>query len=232
MGNGRTVLLKRRMVMSNDKKLARILQLETSVNKMIMDGTRDPHIVAEYLQRILDPSLPPVELAHRWTKARGTIRFSVVSDGWTGLEWIEYCYKNGHKLSTQERFILNSPNFKSTPAGVTVEIEILTGELFKDSERTNEGAYSKGVHRNLAKPNTDISCLIRKAFTNGQLADMELVAIIGMSEPIDSQNGVPTRLGFARHTNGFWLGLYDGDGGGWSREVGFAFEFPVAKPMT
>lgn len=214
--------------MSNDNKeiLARLWTLWCMISKMIMDGTRDAGLIADYLQRIIDPSLPAVQPVYCWTMARGTIRLSVVSDGWTGQEWIDYCDDNKHRLSTQERFILSSPDFKSTPAGTTIQIEVLTGKIFSDSERHIDGVYFKAAQRNLAKPNTDISCFIRKAVTNGEIEKMGLVGIIGMSEPIASQNGVPTRLGFARHTNGFWLGLYEGDGGGWAPEVGFAFEVP------
>lgn len=214
--------------MSNDTNevLARLFKLWVMICKMIMDGTRDAGLVADYLQRIVDPSLPQIEPVYCWTKARGTIRFPVVSDGWTGPEWIEYCHKNGHRLSTQESFILNSPDFKPTPAGTTIQIEVLTGRIFSDSERHTDGVYLKAAQRNLIKPNADISCLIRKAITIDEIEKMGLVAIIGMSEPIVNQNGVLTRLGIGRASQNFWLGLYEGDGGGWTSVVGFAFEVP------
>src|SRR3989344_1099561 len=56
----------------------RLWKLETAVNKLVIDGRRDPEVVIKTLQRIVDEPQ-----ARRWFEKDGVVYFSVTSDGVT-----------------------------------------------------------------------------------------------------------------------------------------------------
>lgn len=214
--------------MSNDDKdKARVLYLETSIHKKIMDGTDDASSYGDYLQVYLARSFGQAN--PRSTEKNGIIRSKVIANGWTGPEWEKFYDENGYQLTDDTRKFLNSPDFKPTPAGTIVHFAVLKGDLFADNHRTTENIRAKARKLKFKKANHDLACLIRKEFTNEEIKEMGIWVIVGMSDTIDISGGGPRLLGAYRDGSKPWLSAcYDKLGGRWNRDDGFAFLSPAS----
>lgn len=161
-----------------------------------------------------------------WREQDGVIYFSVTSDGTTGNEWIKRLEKKGFRLSGYTKSILCSVDFKPT-SGVTTEIAVLKGMLFKDNDRITKKIRAFAAERKLKAPNAEVACLIRENFSDEEIETMGLVWIVAMHEPIKDSDGDPDLLGSDRDGDGRWLyAYYDEPDIGWGREHGFAFVVP------
>jgi len=159
----------------------------------------------------------------RWTEKDGVIRFSVVSDGTTGEQWIARLESKGFRVGDYAKSALCSKSFKPTN-GITYEIAVLKGELFSDSSRIIKNICKEAKNRKLSTPNAEIACLIREKFSDKELEAMGLYWIVAMHKPIKDSDGNSNLLGANRFDGGFWLDAgYGSPDDEWSRVDGFAF---------
>ena len=84
--------------------------------------------------RFLRGELTVSELIRNWRERDGVIHFSVTSDGTTGEEWIKRLESKYFRVGKYAKDMLFSKNFKPT-SGVTTEVVVLKGMLFKDDDR-------------------------------------------------------------------------------------------------
>lgn len=189
-------------------------QLNAIVKKL---GGRD--MALRFLRDELTVSEPP----RKWREENGVIYFSVTSDGATGEEWIARLESRGLRTGDYARQALRSPDFKPTN-GVTTEVAVLKGMLFKDDNRITKNICAEAKRRKLSKPNAEVACLIREKFTDKEIEVMGLWRIVAMHEPINDSDGDPFLLGALRVDDGRWLDAFDGNPDSrWSRGFGFAF---------
>lgn len=162
--------------------------------------------------------------AQRWRReADGLIRFSVTSDGASGEAWIPRLEGKGSRVGDDAKNVLRSPDFQPT-SGVTTEIAVLPGTLFKDDQRTTGYVRAEAQRRKLTKPNAEVACLIRETFTDEEIEAMGFWWIIAMHESIKDSDGDPYLLGTSRSGVGRWFSACRGNPDGrWNREDGFAF---------
>jgi len=180
-------------------------------------------------ERFLRDELVVSESPCRWREQDGVIYFSVTSDGTTGEVWIKRLEGKGFRASNYAKSLLRSPDFKSTN-GVTYEVAVLKGMLFKDNDRIMKKIRVEADKRKLTKPNVEVACLIREKFTDKELEAMGLWWIVVMHEPIKDSDGDPNLLDVNRNDNGQWLNAYyDNPDNRWNRDNGFAF---VASQLT
>lgn len=179
--------------------------------------------------KFLRGELTVSEPTRLWREQDGIIYFSVTPDGTTGEEWIVRLEKRGFRVSDYAKSVLRSPDFKPT-TGVTIEIAVLKGTLFKDNDRITKKIRAEAAKRKLLKPNAEIACLIRETFTDDEIEAMGLVWIIIMHEPIKDSGGGPFLLGADRDGGGRWLSTARDDPEfRWSRDDGFAFAVPQVQ---
>lgn len=184
----------------------------------------------ECAEKFLRDELSVSESTRSWREENGVIYFSVKSDGTTGPEWERWYDENGYNLSDEARFILNSPDFKATN-GMTIEVAILKGILFKDNDRITKNIRAEADKRKLSKPNAEVICLIRKNFSDKEIEAMGLWWIIAMHEPINDSDGDPDLLLADRHGGGRWLDAYhDRPDRRWPCDLGFAFAASQVGP--
>lgn len=165
------------------------------------------------------------EPTKKWQEKDGIITFSVVSDGTTGPEWIKRLEKGGFRVSDYVKQLLKK---MSTTDNVTTDMLFLKGELFFDNDRTTSNIRAEAEKRGLTEPNSETACLIREKFTDQELREMGLCAIITMHEPIVDSDGDPSLLSVGRSGNGRWLdACCDLPDDSWNRVFGFAFAAQV-----
>ena len=189
-------------------------QVETAVNKL---GGMDGWL------RFLAGELTVSKPARRRREQNGVIYLSVASDGTTGEDWIKRLEGNGFRVGNYAKQVLRSSDFRPTN-GVTTEIAVLKGMLFEDSDRITKNIRAEADRRSLTKPNAEIACLIREAFTDEEIEAMGLWWIVAMHEPIKDSGGAPVLLYAFHGGGGRWLSAYyDRPGIRWRRDDGFAF---------
>ncbi|MBI4138076.1 MAG: hypothetical protein HY482_00580 [Candidatus Wildermuthbacteria bacterium] len=168
-----------------------------------------------------EPSVP--EPTSSWREEDGVIYFSVISNGTSGEGWIIRLESKGFRVGNYAKQVLRSPDFKPTN-GVTTEVAVLKGMLFKGNARITEKIRAEADKRKLTKPNAELACLIREKFTDKEIEVMGLWYIVAMHEPINDSDGDPSLLGASRNDGGRWLGACSGRSDrGWDRGGGFAF---------
>ena len=189
-------------------------QIEAMVNKL--GGM-------EKVESLLRGELTISEPTRSWREENGVIRFSVVSDGTTGPEWIKRLEKKGSRLSKWAMDVLKSSDFKST-SGVTYEVGVLKGTLFSENDRVTDKIRLEAVRRKMILPEAEIACLIRGMFTNEEIRKMGLYWIVTMHEPIKDSGGDPGLLSTDGDDVRSWLSAYYGRPvSRWHRGSGFAF---------
>lgn len=159
----------------------------------------------------------------KWREEDGVIYFSVTSDGTPGEDWIKRLSSNCFHVGDYAKQVLRSPDFKPT-SGVTTEVAVLKGMLFKENDRITKKIRAEADTRKLSKPNAELDCLIREKFTDKEIEAMGLIWIVAMHEPINDSDGNPFLLGASRSDGGRWLNAFwDSSDLRWRRVVGFAF---------
>jgi hypothetical protein len=208
--------------MSSDNVLERLFKVQATVNKLVLDGKRDPVMVTNILQAIINQSeRPPCT----WREQDGVIYFSVTSDGTTGPQWIERLKKNDFRISDWAKNVLRSSDFKPT-SGVKTQIAVLKGTLFEDNDRITEKIRAIALnmyHLTDLNVNAEVACLIRQNFSDKDIEAMGLRQIVVMHKPINTVQ--PYLLSVHSSDGGRWLNAEPGalDYSSWSRTYGFAF---------
>lgn len=179
--------------------------------------------VMDALQIIHDGQFKSVP-APKYSEENGVIYFTVTPNGKTGQKWIESLEKQGFQIGTYAKSVLISPDFKPAKSRRPIEIRVLKGTLFSDSDHTTENIRAEADKLKLGRPNAEVACLIREKFTDEELEAMGLWYIVAMHEPIKDSIGALTLLSAHRNADGRWLdACYESAGHRWSRESGFAF---------
>jgi len=145
------------------------------------------------------------EMVSEKNGARGSlVYFTVTTDGTTGPRWVERLAHGGARVDAGAKRALCSNEFRPT-TGVTTEIVVLKGNLFKDEHRGIRYICGEAASGSLRRPNAEIACLIREAFSDQDLADMGLFSIVVMHEPIYDPTRRPRLLGASRDDGGHLL---------------------------
>ncbi len=164
-----------------------------------------------------------------WREENGVIFFTLTSNGMTGEKWITYLKTkktpiSPDAISYNTEQLLRSPEFKTTD-GVTYEVVVLKGKLFKDLERSTENIDAEAAKRSLEKPSSlELAFLIYDAFTCKDREAMGLDEIIIMSKPFVDSVGSLRLLGAIRKDYAQWVAaLYGNPARQWYRVTGFAY---------
>ena len=154
----------------------------------------------------------------KWTNENGTICFTVSSKGKTGSYWSKY-YK---KSSTQAHEILNSIFFKPYNKRI-YNVQIIQGDFLNNGLSTISQVKEEGLRKGLVLPPLELACIIRKNFSQDELAQMGLMWVITMHEPVDTQDFGPRVLYSCRECGGPIHACSSSSNEVWGKGAGFAF---------
>ncbi|HSE35365.1 MAG TPA: hypothetical protein VLB83_04555 [Candidatus Paceibacterota bacterium] len=217
--------------MSNDNQIERLWKLQATVNKLILDGKRDPREVSDILQGILE-SRPQ----QRWREEDGVIYFSVgPTDVTTGEGWITRLTGKGIPVGDSARELLRSSAFKPT-SGVVTNVAVVNDSadvsdikrIFSEDSvharrrMTREFArnFRTSDGRRLLVPNIELACLILERLAEKEFGLMCPWQIAVTHEPFKNLRLLADSIGGGR------LDAYTDDAlsNWWHGNVGFAFE--------
>jgi hypothetical protein len=198
--------------------------LEAIVNKLGGEEAGDAFLRGE---------LTVVRHVPKWTEHDGFIDFQFTTDGCTGPDWITRTEAKGNRVGDVAKRILLSKRFKPT-IGRIVRVRVLKGELFADNERYTKTIRTRAYRKyKLKKLNLEDACYIREMFTDKELEEMGLWAIIAMHDPVTDSDSDPGLLGTFRHGDGRDLNAcYVNPGVKWGRGHGFAFALAQVSAQT
>ena len=177
--------------------------------------------------RFLRGELIVTEPVRRWREENGVIYFTLISNGFTGEQWIAHLEAQGYGVSKCAKDLLLSSEFKPTN-GVAFNIAVLKGEVFANSARTTKNIRKQApklLKQAVNKPNPEVACLIRCNFSDQEIHEMGFTWIIAMSDPIKDSVGDLYLLCVDAGDHSLGAG-YGDPGSGWGRRYGFAFAIP------
>ncbi len=128
--------------MSNDNVFERFWKLQTQINRLVLEGKRDPNVLIDFYQKLLET---PIAKTVEW-KIRKTIELGTFKN----VEEIRKALKaGGHFTSDCANDMLGKPAFKVSEIEQDVElVEVSNEELcFKDGARyadTCKRAFERG----------------------------------------------------------------------------------------
>lgn len=127
---------------------------------------------------LLDNKLRPLEedkqeklLTSHQRNERNVISFSLLSNGRTGEEWLNYFKESGLIVSESAQDILLS--LKAT-SNVHYQVVILKGAMFFTISPNEDNVIREAKLRSLKPCNLELACLIREKFSNEELLSMRL----------------------------------------------------------
>lgn len=178
----------------------------------------------EGVKKFLRGELIVSQPTRTWTEKAGVIYFDVTSDGTTGPEWEKWFDENKYDLSSEARFILKSKDFKVT-SGVTTPVAVLKGNLFTDRDRITSKIRASAEGCKLTKPEAEVTCLIRRMFSDEELVTMGFYWIVVFHEPIKDPVDRPRLLAADRRSCGRnrLSTCYDRPDDSWDQDIGCAF---------
>ncbi len=148
---------------------------------------------------------------------------TVVSNGKTGPEWIEWLFRQGYCLAEWAMEVLLSESFHPTCDKVT-HVVLIRGSLFEERDRKTSNIRAEATHRKMGEIDAEVACLLREKFSDEDLASMGLEWFVIMHEPIEVSNRESGLLCIGRYPVGRELGAAcDGGGCGWNDGGGFVF---------
>ena len=152
--------------------------------------------------------------------------FEVTTDGRSGEQFIIDLEEQGDHISGYAKGLLRSKEFVVTK-GLPYRLALILGDKFKDDERTTDKIRAYAVERGYLDPPVEVAPLVREMFSDEDLEQIGLRALIIMHKPVSGLGGGPRLLGVIRDGGGRRLSAFDGEPGvSWSHGFGFVFLVP------
>jgi len=187
---------------------------------------RDDPVVSKPVS-IVPTILESVTTEKQWYEKNGMIRFTVISDGTTGEQWIARLESKGFKLSKWAKELLLSEDFKAT-TGTIYDIAVINGGSFTDKDRVSGTIVREAMGHKFIKLSPEAACLIREKFSDEEMEKMGFNWMVFMHKPIMDSAGDPNLLGTFHSEKNYLGALPAGNGMGWNKGIGFVFEYPRA----
>ncbi|NTW30919.1 MAG: hypothetical protein HGA33_06560 [Candidatus Moranbacteria bacterium] len=149
--------------------------------------------------------LEAVRSGRSWQEKNGIIRFGLVSDNTSGLEWNDRLESQGIRVSGWARGALRSNNFIPTCGVYEV---VVFREVWWRYPRTIEKIIRTAQKKGFVRLTLETACLMRERFLNEELRKMGFRQIIFMHDPIDDDTLLsPFRLCMPCDESGRYLNV-------------------------
>lgn len=149
--------------------------------------------------------------------------------GLTGPQWITRLEKNGYRVSSYAKDILNSPEYKPMEKGQKLEVAFVTVKDMGKQYATTAEIKAYAAAEGYEIPSPEIALLMREALSDKEIEDMGVWHVAALHEPIKDSDGGPDVLDAYRGGGGRWVGTYwDNPDDRWNAGGAFAFVVPAS----
>lgn len=153
--------------------------------------------------------------------------------GLTGPQWIMRLEKDGYRVSSYAKDVLNSPDYKPMKKGVQVELAFVSvkdmGKEWATTAEIQAYAASKGYEM----PTPEIALLVREAMSDADMEALGVWYVAVLHAPIKDADGDPRVLNADRGGGGRWVSAcWGGPGRRWAARGAFAFLVPASSTET
>lgn len=144
----------------------------------------------EKFLKLLRGELIVTEFRGPWYEDNGILYCKPLrSDGKTGLQWLEHFEKKEINCTDFAKEVLLSKDFKPTN-GTVYHVVIFRGNLWRNGSRRTSTIRTAALRKKFQKPNVELGCLIRDAYSDKEIEAMGFNWIVTMHEPVrDSEGG-------------------------------------------
>lgn len=143
------------------------------------------HNPMEVVQLINSGNFNIVGLPPKLKEEKDVIYCSVVSSGITGEEWLEIFEEKDVKMENFVEYLIGLDYFgKHVTSGITTNLVLLKGSLFRDDERILKNIRIEAKRRGLVAPSIEVGPLFREKISSADLRAFNLYSTVIMHEPI------------------------------------------------
>lgn len=154
----------------------------------------------------------------------------VTTSGRTGEQCITSLEEQGFRLGNLANELLRGEKFVATDDGTTHNLVVISGDEFEDGERTNANIRAEATRRGYLVPPMEVAPYLRELFSDEDLEQMGIWALVVMHESVTVSFGDARVLGVSRKDEGRWLfALCGRPDGRWGREFRFVFLAPASN---
>ncbi len=107
-----------------------------------------------------------------WSERRGVICFDLISNGFTGPDWIKHLEGKGCLLVPEAKDVLNSGNFVPTPKGTVHKMRVIRGSSFI-TVPTCETILARAKELMFSGTHPETACLICDMFSKEELRNLQ-----------------------------------------------------------
>ncbi|MDD5566642.1 MAG: hypothetical protein PHH01_00405 [Patescibacteria group bacterium] len=153
----------------------------------------------------------------------------ITTNGRNGEQLIFDLRRQGNTIGRYAEGILYS-TLLIVSNGKMYTLVIIPGDGFVDSQRTNQNIRAAAVARSYQTPPMELAPYLREKFSDEDLEQMGVRALILMHEPVAGLGGPREVLGVRRHVCSDGLLSYPGrPNHKWPRGIGFVFLAPASS---
>jgi len=187
--------------MSNGS-LERLWKLQTQINKLVLDGKRDPDAISQMLQEVLEGTQGQFKLERN---EYGHVVLFITGRDLTGAEEIarleaagfyvddnaKSCFlSTGEDSYDESQRLLDSSLFENIPTRVHRVALMPGGEIECDSGRTTEALLHRGMENyGYSRPLAGLIPRIRESLSNRAMEELGIWYAAALHKPIPSLNG-------------------------------------------
>lgn len=155
--------------------------------------------------------------------------FEVTTIGRSGEDSITALEGEGFRVADHAQELLRSKGFVASN-GIVYKLALIMGIEFEDDQRTNAQIRAEATTRGYLNPPIEVAPYVREMFSDEDLEQMGLLALIIMHKPLRDSGDRLRLLGLDSDGGGRLLSPFSGrPGDSWIHSNGFLFLVPASN---
>ncbi|OGY58248.1 MAG: hypothetical protein A3H67_03970 [Candidatus Buchananbacteria bacterium RIFCSPLOWO2_02_FULL_46_11b] len=155
--------------------------------------------------------------------------FEVTTDGRIGEQLVADIEAQGDHVGDIAKQLIHGKKFVATN-GITYKLALIMGDEFKDDDRITSNIRAEAAKHGYVDPPMELALYVREMFSDEDLEQIGLWALIIMHEAVADSDGNLSLLGLDRDVGGRSLSAFNvSPDDEWDRGFGFLFLVPASN---
>ena len=155
--------------------------------------------------------------------------FEVTTDGRSGEQLTVDIEAQGDRVGNVAKQLIHGKKFVATN-GITYKLALIMADELEDDDRITSNIRAEAARRGYVDPPMELALYVREMFSDEDLEQIGLWALIIMHEVVTDSHGHLRLLGLYRYVGGRRLHAFDvSPDDEWDRDYGFLFLVPVSN---